>query len=122
MPTPVSWPLWVPTEAAGNAIGVATCTGDAAVFPSNLLRIASVYTLFRTKVQVIFTKPVKMTADFNGALRPENYVLEGANIETIEQVGNQEVLLTTSPLTVGTRYTLSIDNVEDTAGIPISPS
>jgi len=122
MPTPVSWPLWVPTEAAGNAVGVATCVGTAEVFSVAALKIESVYTLYRTTVQVIFNRPVKMTADVTGALYLANYSLEGATIESIEQVGNQEVWLTTSPLDVGTRYTLSVDNVEDSLGNPISPS
>lgn len=122
MPTPVSWPLWVPTEAAGTATGVASASGDAEVVSGIRLTIESVSAPLRTKVHVVFSNAVKMTNDVSGALRLANYNLSGVILESVEEIDYREVLLTTSPLNVETLYTLTVDNVEDVLGNPISPA
>jgi hypothetical protein len=118
VPTPTTWPLWLPTEAAGAA----TARGDGDVVSAQKLTIEAVYAPLRTKVLVTFSSPVKMTSGETGALRVSNYRLSNAVIEAVEEVAYREVLLTTSPLYIETPYTLTVDNVEDILGNPISPA
>ena len=68
-----------------------------------------------TNITVTFSEPVAAAS----AGRRENYTLSGgATVTGAELVGNSSVRLTTSPLTAGTEYTLSITGVQDTAATP----
>lgn len=71
------------------------------------------------KVLVTFSKPVVMTTDVNGALRVENYLIEGLAVTGVEQRTPQQVRLTTFTQTPRMRYNLTVLNVEDLNGNPI---
>ncbi len=52
-----------------------------------------------------------------------NYLLNnGASVSSATLVGSNEVVLVTSVLTPSTSYTLTVQNVKDFYGIPVSPS
>jgi hypothetical protein len=68
-----------------------------------------------TNITVTFSEPVTAASAGNRA----NYTLSGgATVSAVEVIGDRSVRLTTSRLTAGTDYTLSIAGVQDTAATP----
>jgi hypothetical protein len=74
------------------------------------------FNLGQTTVQVVFSEPVETAT----ATNPANYALDGG-IKIIKAASDADalnILLTVSPLTLGSNYSLVINNVRDQATIP----
>jgi len=67
-----------------------------------------------TDVSVLFSEDV----DPVSAANKDNYTIPGLTVTAATLVGTRGVTLTTSPQTQGTAYTLTVNNVNDTAATP----
>lgn len=76
----------------------------------------------RNQVRITFSEAVVMTTDANGALNVSNYLIEGLSVFTVTQESSSQVLLTTSPQVIGQTYKLTVLNIEDLNGNPITTS
>jgi hypothetical protein len=78
--------------------------------------------------QPIWSQTTNIVVIYSGAVDPVtgtetgNYSLNNGSILSARVVAPNEVSLTTSALTPGTSYTLTVQNVENTFGVVISPS
>ena len=122
MPTPVSWPLWSATDAAGTMFATAAMTGNPFIRQGQPLQLNAAYTPLRNQVLVTFNEAVKMTTAVTGALHLANYAITDLEILSVTQEGDRQVLLEISTPRVGIPYTLTVDNIEDISGHPISPT
>lgn len=82
--------------------------------------IATVSAPRRTQLLVTFSKDVLMTTDVNGALYVANYSIPALTVTAVERVTSKQVLLTTTIQRANTQYNLTVYNVEDLSGNPIS--
>lgn len=83
--------------------------------------IYSVSTPRRNQVIVTFSEAVKMTAELEGALNPDNYEIPNLTVLSVKSLSDRQVLLTTTTQLTATTYRLTVYNVEDLFGNPISP-
>jgi hypothetical protein len=69
-----------------------------------------------TSILITYSKPVSDTA-----LNASNYSIDqGATVSTVDRINSQTVKLTTSQLTQGVTYTVTINGIQDTSTIPNS--
>ena len=92
----------------------ASATTDADTSPP---AIESVTAVTSTSVTVVFTEPVEAGSGVGGSEQISNYQVSGGVTVSAAQLGGDQrtVTLTTSALTAGISYTLSVSNVNDVA-------
>ncbi|MEM1084765.1 MAG: LamG-like jellyroll fold domain-containing protein [Verrucomicrobiota bacterium] len=71
-------------------------------------------------VEVLFSEPVESGSGSGGAENPANYSIDfGISVESAQLAADRRtVVLTTSPLSPGVNYALTVSNVRDLASIP----
>ena len=95
-----------------SANSVVTVTTD--VMPPSLAKVSADETF--TSVTVTYSEPVDATAE-----NKANYALSnGATVSSVARIDGFKVALTTSKLAEGTEYTLTVNNVKDTANNTIA--
>jgi len=82
--------------------------------------IQSVSAPTRNQINITYSEPVIMTSDLNGALRLANYVVDSLTLLSVQRVADDQVCITTLAQTPQMRYTLTVFNVEDLDGNPIT--
>jgi hypothetical protein len=81
--------------------------------------ITSVMAPNRHTVTVVFSEPVKMTADPDGALNLANYSIVGLTINSVTEVNSTTVTLHTDLQVPGLGYSLTVLNIVDLNGNPL---
>ena len=72
-----------------------------------------------TEVTVVFNKPVSVATATNAL----NYTINhSATVSAVTMLNATTVVLTTSPLSAGNSYVLTINNVQDLSSTPIAPN
>jgi len=101
-----------------NAAGQATSAAGQLTVLADTVRpaIAGVQNIGTTQLEVRFTEPVSA----GSATQSTNYQLSGGRSVTAAVIGAQPetVLLTTTAMTVGVGYTLTVNSVQDQAQTP----